>query len=239
MPRGTFDEVINKLGLNIDPDLLDLALTHRSWAYENGNTPTNERLEFLGDAVLGVVVTEHLYRVFPDHAEGQLAKMRARVVSAIGLAEVARKLAIGDLIKLGRGEITTGGNNKTSILADTTEAIIGAIYLSEGKLAVERFVHHLFDPMIATASELGAGLDWKTSLQESASVLGLTPVSYQVEESGPDHCKEFRAWAVLAGEKFGPGEGKNKKQAEQQAAQIAFQALEPRLRQALDNSTDA
>ncbi len=225
MPNGTFTELIQKLGIDIDPQLFELALIHRSYAYENGNIPTNERLEFLGDSVLGVIVTEYLYRSFPDLPEGKLAKLRARVVSAISLADVARELSIGSLVKLGRGEVTSGGADKTSILADTTEALIGAIYLSEVKEGAERFVHHLIDPLVDEASRLGAGLDWKTSLQEAAAARGMGPVVYEILESGPDHDKRFEAWAHIDDLRFGPGCGRNKKQAEQIAAEKAFSAL--------------
>jgi len=235
VPHGTGDEfapspgfvqLVEELAIHLDADLLDLALTHRSYAYENGQLPTNERLEFLGDSVLGVVVTEYLYTTFPDFAEGQLAKLRANVVSAVSLGEVGRELGIGPMIKLGRGEVSTGGDNKTSILADTMEAIIGAIYLSGGKPSAEAWIHHLFDPRVDKAVHLGAGLDWKTSLQEVAAALGLPHVAYEVTESGPDHDKRFEAWAVTGSRSFGPGHGRNKKQAEQQAAEMAFAALD-------------
>lgn len=222
----SFTSLIEELGIHLDADLLDLALTHRSFAYENGHLPTNERLEFLGDSVLGVIVTEYLYRSYPDLPEGQLAKLRANVVSAVSLAQVARKLQIGPMIKLGHGEIGTGGQRKTSILADTMEALIGAVYLSSGKPAAELLVHHLFDPLVNHAATLGAGLDWKTSLQEVASALGLPTTVYEITESGPDHDKRFDAWAVLGTRRFGPGHGQNKKQAEQQAAAAAFKALD-------------
>ena len=210
----------------MDADLLDLALTHRSYAYENGQLPTNERLEFLGDSVLGIVVTEHLYRCLPDWPEGRLTKLRANVVSAVSLAAVARRLRIGSMIKLGRGEVTTNGHDKTSILADTLEALIGAVYLSGGKPAAERVVHRLFNPLIGHAATLGAGLDWKTSLQEAASAVGLPGTIYEIIESGPDHDKRFEAWAVLGERRFGPGHGQNKKQAEQAAAAAAFEVLD-------------
>lgn len=229
-----FNSLIEELGIELDAELLDLALTHRSFSYENGQIPTNERLEFLGDAVLGVIVTEHLYRSYPDLAEGRLAKLRAKVVSAVSLAVVARQLDIGKLIKLGRGELSTGGSNKTSILADTLEALIGAVYLDAGPSGAERLVHHLFDPLIDHAATLGAGLDWKTSLQEIAAALGLAPTSYEIIESGPDHDKRFDAWAVLGERRFGPGHGRNKKQAEQQAAAAAFKVLNSERRPATD-----
>lgn len=228
MPSGTFDVVVEQLGIQIDPGLLDLAFTHRSWAYENGNVPTNERLEFLGDAVLGVVITEYLYLTYPGSPEGQLAKVRAQVVSAASLAKVARGLSIGSLIKLGRGETSTGGADKTSILADTMEAVIGAIYISGGIEQAGRFIHHLFDSLVTKATHMGAGLDWKTSLQEIVAVLNAGTVSYRIEQSGPDHDKHFLAWAVIGSESFGPGEGHNKKQAEQVAAKAAFSVLEQR-----------
>lgn len=227
---SSFESVIEELGVHIDADLLDLALTHRSYAYEHGQLPTNERLEFLGDAVLGVIVTEYLYVSYPDLAEGQLAKLRANVVSAVSLADVARRLNVGSMIKLGRGEVSTGGADKDSILADTLEALIGALYLSSGKADVELFVHYMFDPLVEHAATLGAGLDWKTSLQEVASELGLPSTSYEITESGPDHDKRFAATAVLGELRFGTGHGRNKKQAEQAAAALAFEALEAEVR---------
>ena len=223
---GPFLRLIEEIGVELGTGLLDLALTHRSYAYEHGAIPTNERLEFLGDSVLGLIVTEHLYRSHPELPEGQLAKLRANVVSAVTLAQVARELRIGGLIKLGRGEIATGGDEKDSILADTMEALIGAVYLTGGQLAAARLVHRLFDPVITQAAGLGAGLDWKTSLQEIAAGLGLPVAHYEIEESGPDHAKRFVAWAVLGDRRFGPGSGRSKKQAEQRAAELAFKMLD-------------
>lgn len=220
------EAITAELGVAIDPQLFVLALTHRSYAYENGGLPTNERLEFLGDSVLGLVITEHLYTQNPDVSEGELAKLRAAVVNAHALADVARGLELGSLIRLGRGEVATGGDDKTSILADTMEAVIGAVFLSHGIEGAGRFVHHLFDPVMAHAAKLGAGLDWKTSLQERSAGLGLGVPRYELTESGPDHDKRFQAMVVLAGGRhFGPGNGRNKKQAEQEAAAIAFDAL--------------
>ncbi|WP_341729080.1 ribonuclease III [Brooklawnia sp.] len=221
----SFLSLIEELGVRLDAGLLDLALTHRSYAYEHGQIPNNERLEFLGDSVLGVIVTQYLYCSFPDYAEGQLAKLRASVVSAVSLAEVARELKIGPMIKLGKGELSTGGANKGSILADTTEALIGAVFLSGGREAAETLVHHIFDPLVDHAATLGAGLDWKTSLQETAAAIGLGPTVFDIEESGPDHDKRFVAWAVFGGRRFGPGKGRNKKHAEQEAAAVAYQVL--------------
>ncbi len=222
----TPDELlIERLGCSVA--LLDLALTHRSFAYENGGLPTNERLEFLGDSVLGVVVTETLYRNYPDTAEGQLAKMRAAVVNARALADVARSLQVGECLRLGKGEESSGGRDKSSILADTLEALVGAVYLEHGLAASERLIHRLFDPLIERAADLGAGLDWKTSLQELAAALDMGAPDYLVAESGPDHDKRFVARVALAGEIRGQGEGRSKKEAEQQAAQAAYAAIDP------------
>ena len=218
-------EVLRELGIDLDPQLYRLAVTHRSWAYENGGVPTNERLEFLGDAVLGVVVTEHLYLTFPDEPEGILAKLRAAVVNAQSLAAVARSLNLGHELLLGRGEATTGGRDKASILADTLEAVIGAVFLQCGIAPAGQFVHALFDAVVEEAATLGAGLDWKTSLQELSATLSLGVPTYQVTESGPDHDKRFEAYAVVGDEMYGPGRGLNKKQAEQEAAASAFTAL--------------
>lgn len=223
-------QICIELGVEIDPQLLELALTHRSWAYENGGVPTNERLEFLGDAVLGIVMTDHLYRTHPDVAEGQLAKLRAAVVNARALASVARELGVGPLVKLGRGEESTGGHDKDSILADTMEAIIGAVYLTHEIDGARRFVHHLFDPLAERAAALGAGLDWKTSLQEICASAGLGVPHYDVSESGPDHDKRFEAHAVVGEHRFGPGKGRSKKQAEQEAASKGFAAVQELVR---------
>jgi len=220
-----FDLLLTELGVPLDTQLRSLALTHRSYSFENGGIPTNERLEFLGDAVLGIVVTEYLYRHYPDKPEGQLAKLRAAVVNANSLAGVARSLEIGPMIKLGRGESTTGGHDKTSILADTTEALIGAVFLTGTMAAAETLVHHLFDPLVRHAATLGAGLDWKTSLQEACAERGVAMPVYQVSESGPDHDKRFEAHAMIDGVLYAAGQGRNKKQAEQAAAALAFAGL--------------
>jgi dsRNA-specific ribonuclease len=152
-----------RLGWRVEPTLLERALTHRSYAIENGGLPTNERLEFLGDSVLGLVITDTLYRSFPNLSEGQLAKRRAAVLNARALADVARSLDLGAFIRLGRGEELSGGRSKTSILADALEAVIGAVYLGRGQSAADELVHRLFDPLIDTASNPGIGLDFKTA----------------------------------------------------------------------------
>ena len=217
-------ETLAALGATLPDALMEQAVTHRSFAYENGGLPTNERMEFLGDAVLGLVVTESLYRRYPDVAEGHLAKMRAAIVNARALADVGRSLGLGALLRLGRGEEITGGRDKSSILADTLEAVIGAVYLEHGLAAAEAVVHRLFDPLVEHASTLGAGLDWKTSLQELTAALALGVPEYHVDEAGPDHAKVFRARVMLVDEVWGEGEGSSKKEAEQQAAEAAYRA---------------
>jgi len=218
-------ELRHALGVPIMPASLERALTHRSFAYENDNPPTNERLEFLGDSVLGLVVTDTLYRGYPSLPEGQLAKLRAAVVQMGALAEVARELNLGEYVRLGRGEQVTGGRNKPSILADTLEAVIGAVYIDCGLPEASALVHRLFDPVIARSARLGAGLDWKTSLQELTAVKMLGVPDYQVEESGPDHQKSFRATVRVGGKVLGSGMGRTKKAAEQQAAEVAWRAI--------------
>ena len=216
------------LGVGIDPDLLQRSLTHRSFSYENGNVPTNERLEFLGDSVLSVVVTTALYHKHPDLPEGQLAKLRASVVNMRALAQVARGLGPGGLgahLLLGKGEETTGGRDKSSILADTLEALLGAIYLQHGLDVSTRVIHKLFTPLMDDAARRGAGLDWKTSLQELTANLGLGVPEYRIEDSGPDHAKTFTAWAVVGGKMYGGVDGGSKKEAEQRAAEAAWQEL--------------
>ncbi|MGB3697369.1 MAG: ribonuclease III [Gordonia sp. (in: high G+C Gram-positive bacteria)] len=219
------------LGVTISDELLTLALTHRSYAYENGGLPTNERLEFLGDAVLGVVVTERLYLGFPNRPEGELAKIRASVVNMHALADVARELGEGGLgahLYLGRGEELTGGRDKASILADGLESLFGAIFLDHGIEVAQRVILGLFEPIIERSGSLGAGLDWKTSLQELAAERNLGQPQYQISSTGPDHNKEFTAVAVVGGDRLGDGVGRTKKEAEQHAAELAWKAIKDR-----------
>ena len=224
------DELRVELGdPTLEPELLQLALTHRSYAYENGNLPTNERLEFLGDSVLGVVITETLYVTHPELSEGRLAKLRAAVVNARALAEVAHTLGLGQHIRLGKGEEATGGRDKASILADTVEALIGAIYLSGGFEDAARTVHLLFDPLLEAAAAMGAGLDWKTSLQELSALHDLGVPEYVIQDEGPDHMKTFTARVRVADRLHGRGVGRSKKEAEQQAAETAYRTLSSEL----------
>ena len=221
-----YDDLRHALGDPIlDPGLLERALTHRSYAYEHGGLPTNERLEFLGDSVLGLVVTETLYVTHPDLSEGRLAKLRAAVVNARALADVARAIGLGEHIRLGRGEEITGGRSKASILSDTVEAVIGAVYLSGGFEAAGKVVHQLFDPLMDAAAGLGAGLDWKTSLQELSAAHSLGVPEYLIEDSGPDHAKTFTAQVKVGEGLYGRGTGRSKKEAEQQAAETAYREI--------------
>jgi ribonuclease-3 len=217
------------LGVKLrDPTLLDLALTHRSFAFEAGGLPTNERLEFLGDAVLGLVVADLLYRRYPTEPEGRLAKVRAAAVNTVSLADLGRGLRVGAYIRLGRGEEQSGGRDKNSILADTVEALIGAVYLDQGMAAAEQLVQHLFGELLHDIATRRESLDYKTSLQEltAAGQAGLP--RYEVSESGPDHQKQFTATVTVGGAVLGRGEGRSKKEAEQRAARQAFAELRQR-----------
>ncbi|MFC5948961.1 ribonuclease III [Pseudonocardia lutea] len=227
-PREDRRPLLEALGVEIGAELLTLALTHRSYAYEHGGLPTNERLEFLGDSVLGIIVTERLYRDHPELPEGQLAKLRASVVNMHALAGVAATLSehgLGAYISLGRGEELTGGREKASILADATEALIGAVYLEHGLETARSLVHRLFGDLLQGAPLLGAGLDWKTSLQELTASEGLGVPEYRIAEEGPDHLKTFTATAVVGGRELGSGDGRTKKEAEQKAAALAWRTI--------------
>lgn len=209
----------------VDAELLGRALAHRSWCAETPDTRSNERLEFLGDAVLGLVVTDHVYRTYPDLPEGELAKVRATVVSAAALAEVAAELDLGTAVLLGRGEDASGGREKPSILADAMEAVIGAVYLDGGWDAARELVLGLLGDRIAAAAAGPGGQDYKTRLQELAARSFEALPEYTVVDEGPDHAKRFYATVVLGGERRGDGEGRSKKQAEQAAARRAWEAL--------------
>ena len=208
-----------------DPSLLELALTHRSWAFEAGGVPTNERLEFLGDAVLGLIVTDDIYHRFPDAPEGRLAKIRAAAVNTASLADVARGVGLGEHVLLGRGEEQSGGRDKDSILADTMEAVFGAVYLDQGPEAATTLIRRLFSSLLDELATRRASLDYKTSLQElTAARLASLPV-YEIDEEGPDHEKRFTAVVLVDDRPVGKGEGRSKKEAEQAAAQEAYDAL--------------
>jgi ribonuclease-3 len=219
--------LVEKLGVDIDAELLSLALTHRSYAYEHGQIPHNERLEFLGDSVLGQAVTVQLFTQHPDLDEGSLAKRRASVVSTVALADVARRIGLGEHVLLGRGERLTGGRDKDSILADTLEAIIGATFMSTGPDAATALVLRLIEPLFADPERYGAAMDPKTSLQELAARSGSAPPAYVVESTGPDHDRRFTA-TVTVGGVSGQGAGTSKKHAEAAAALSAWRALSGR-----------
>ena len=221
----SYEELFARLGVRLDTHA-QLALTHRSWAYEAGGLPTNERMEFLGDSVLGVAITDALYHRHPEAPEGQLAKMRSSIVNARALATVARSLGVGEYLLLGKGEEATGGRDKSSILADTVEALIGAVYLEHGIEVARDCVLRLFDTFLADSATLGAGLDWKTSLQELTAEVGLGVPAYVIAEDGPDHAKTFEAQVQLGDRLYGHGTGSNKKEAEQAAAASAYAELQ-------------
>ncbi|GGD37195.1 ribonuclease 3 [Microbacterium faecale] len=211
------ESLTEKLGVDIDAELLVLALTHRSYAYENGGIPHNERLEFLGDSVLGLAVTAMLYERFPDVSEGELAKRRAAVVSTIALADVARGIGLGEHLKLGRGEEQTGGRAKDSILADATEALFGAAFLAAGRAAADALVLRLITPLVDDPARYGAAVDPKTSVQELAARLEVPPPRYEITGTGPDHDRRYVA-VLTVGEHSATGTGTSKKQAEMAAA---------------------
>ena len=208
--------------------MLELALTHRSFSYEAGGLPTNERMEFLGDSVLGLVVTDELYEKFPDLDESRLSPLRSGVVNIRALAQVARDINLGQYLRIGKGEEATNGRDKNSILADSFEALVGAIYLDHGYAKTAEIVLKLLRPVIDSAQSSGAALDGKTALQELAASLGLTSPEYEIGESGPDHDKSFTAVAILSGERYPQGVGKSKREAEQAAAKLAHEVISNR-----------
>ena len=207
-----------------DPALLELALTHRSWCAEHSESSSNERLEFLGDAVLGLIVTQRLYSRFGGWAEGDLAKTRASLIKSATLAEVGRSIGLGEQLRLGRGEEGSGGRDKASIVADAVEAVIGAVYLDGGIGAADEAVGRLLGSRLEEAADAPGHADYKTRLQELAARLGLDPPVYDVTASGPPHDARFEA-EVRAGPAAGVGTGSTKKDAEQQAAETAYAAL--------------
>jgi ribonuclease III len=209
-----------------DPAFLRRALSHRSWCAENGGHESNERLEFLGDSVLGLIVTDDVYRRFPHLPEGQLSEVRAGVVNARALGDVAAEMRLGDCLLLGKGEDAGGGRTKQSILADALEALIAAVYLDGGLVAASRLVLALFDDRIGEAATGPGGRDYKTRLQELAAQRSLGRPRYLVRDEGPDHAKRFFATVMLDGEASGAGEGNSKKEAEQAAAWIAWSGLQ-------------
>jgi ribonuclease-3 len=237
----TRQNLIAALGAELPEDLLTLALTHRSYAYENGGLPTNERLELLGDAVLGLVIVDELFRRHPENSEGDLARLRNSIVNSQALAGVARELTddgLGEYLLLGRGEVNTGGHAKPSILADTLESLIGAVYLQHGLEGARRVILRLFDDLLDTAPTLGAALEWKSSLQELTASRGLGVPRYEITSEGPDHDRRFTAVVYVNGEPFGSGMGRSKKAAETDAAAEAWTALDAMPHETGDDDAD-
>jgi ribonuclease-3 len=209
-----------------DPSLLDEAMAHRSWCAEQEGRTSNERLEFLGDAVLGLVVAEYTYRNHPELSDGQMSKVRASVVNARVLGTVGLDLGIAGHLRLGRGEDLSGGRAKESILADATEAVIGAVYLDGGLAEAREFVLSLLKDRISVAVGEPGESDHKSRLQEESVRLGRGVPHYDLESFGPDHARRYRATVYVAGQRLGTGEGRSKKDAEQVAAQVACGSLE-------------
>ena len=223
---GGLETLSRRLGYDFnDLTLLRRALAHRSWCAEVGGLPSNERLEFLGDAVLGWVVAEIAYRRHGDLPEGKLTDLRKSVVNAIALAEVAESIGLGEHLLLGKGEDAAGGRRKSSILSDALEAVLGAVYLDGGVDAAKALIERLFSGRLETAAGQLDRLDHKTVLQELTARLYDTAPVYLLTETGPDHSKTFTATVLVDGIALGVGEGKSKKLAEQQAASEAFDAL--------------
>ena len=219
------DALGKSLGVEIEPQLLELALTHRSYSYENGRGPNNERLEFLGDAILGFLVTAHIHDHFSDLDEGELTKLKNAVVSAPALAEAASTLDLGSHLLLGKGEIQTGGREKQNLLADCFEAILGAAFVSQGLDAAERIVGKLILPMLANPKQLLDSADPKTTLLETLQAKNRPMPVYEISHEGPDHDRTFFATLVVDGEVIAKAEGRSRKLAETNAAIKALAAL--------------
>ena len=230
MQTDGLDEIQRRLGYRFRrSSLLNEALTHKSYLNEAKETGEldNERLEFLGDAVLDLVVSEYLLSAFPDAAEGELSKLRARLVSEKTLARVARRIGLGELLRLGRGEMKTQGHSKPSILADTLEAVFAGVYLDGGLDAAAASVKAVFSEELASCDRsLLARGDFKTDLQELCQrEFEMLPHYRTIRETGPDHEKQFEVEILIRGERYGVGVGKSKKEAEQMAAKHALEKL--------------
>ncbi|MDO4898773.1 MAG: ribonuclease III [Rothia sp. (in: high G+C Gram-positive bacteria)] len=213
---------MKRLGVTLDTETFQLAMTHRSYSFDNGNVPNNERLEFLGDSVLSLAVASELYKRFPHLAEGEMVKRHHVVVSTRTLAQIARNLKLGPCILLGKGEKKTGGSDKDSILADTMEAVFGAVYMSFGAERAHQLVLEHVGPLLDDKKTLNTGRDWKTEIQEYAAAKGTGEPLYQVEGVGPDHARRFTATLLLANKPMGTGKGTSKKEAERMAAEAAY-----------------
>lgn len=227
VPSEALEALAGSLRLDLpDPSVLVGSLVHRSWCAENPGYDSNERLEFLGDAVLGMAVTDHSYRAYPGASEGELTDVRKAVVNAVTLAEVADELGLGTYLLLGKGEEQSGGREKPSILADALEAVIGVIYLTSGMPAAQSLVVQLLGSRLDEAYAGGpGGQDYKSRLQElAARQFGGVP-AYMTDAEGPDHARRFHVTVVVGGSTRGQGDGRSKKQAEQVAARAAYETL--------------
>jgi ribonuclease III len=214
----SLDALGKSLGVEIEPQLLELALTHRSYSYENGRGPNNERLEFLGDAILGFLVTSHIHDHFSDMDEGNLTKLKNAVVSAPALAQAASSINLGEYLLLGKGEIQTGGREKMNLLADTFEALLGAAYVSKGLEAAKTIVDQHILPLLDSAEDLLLSADPKTTLLESMQQQGKSLPVYQTTHEGPDHDRTFFANLLIDGQVIASASGRSRKQAETNAA---------------------
>ncbi|MBT1180786.1 ribonuclease III [Bifidobacterium sp. CP2] len=223
------NELLERLGTTISPELLVQALTHRSFAHEHPGVKHYERLEFLGDAVLELVATETLFRIHPDMTEGQLAKMRAKAVSEEALSAIARtKLHVEPYILLGRGEAAQGGANKSSILCDIVESLIGATFVEHGIDGARTVVHRLVDDTLAEVATEGPALDWKTSLEVKSHHMGKGDPVYHMAVSGPEYAQVFTARVTLGDDDavLGLGRGSSKRKAQLAAAEAAWHKLD-------------
>jgi len=214
----SLDALGKSLGVEIETQLLELALTHRSYSYENGRGPNNERLEFLGDAILGFLVTSHIHDHFSDMDEGNLTKLKNAVVSAPALAQAASSINLGEYLLLGKGEIQTGGREKMNLLADTFEAVLGAAYVSKGLEAAKTIVDQHILPLLDSAEDLLLSADPKTTLLESVQQQGKAVPVYQTTHEGPDHDRTFFANLLIDGQVIASASGRSRKQAETNAA---------------------
>jgi len=218
-------KLTESLGVQVDQQLLTQALTHRSYSYENGGIPNSERLEFLGDSVLGFVVTEHIYQLLPDLDEGELTKVKNSVVSEKALSVAAKQIGLGDHLRLGKGEEQTGGRSKPSLLCDAFEAVLGAVLLSEGFESARAMVERFIFPFLSDPDALRYQSDPKTSILEFAQAKSLGAVRYALAFEGPDHDRQYFATVFVGEQELAKAEGRTKKAAETAAAEVALAAL--------------
>ncbi|MDK8319571.1 ribonuclease III [Actinobaculum massiliense] len=217
--------MIAQWGVDISRPLLRRALTHRSFAFER-DEPHNERLEFLGDSVLGLIIAERVYREFPDASEGDMSRIKTNAVSERALADVARQINLGEHLRLGVGENRSGGRDKDSILSDTVEALIAATYLEHGMETTRGIVEKLLEGKVEEASALPPNLDWQTSFEEVAHAQGLEgTMSFEISSTGPDHARVFTAVAFMGGKRWGTGEGTSQKAARHAAAEASYRLI--------------